>query len=163
MISENLKINLDLFYSKIEKTNYCWNWTCSLDNCGYGYFSIYVNGIKKAKKAHRIAYSLHHQNYDLIINSYDRNKTIGHTCNNKKCCNPDHLELITQDQNSTNASLDGLYQYGENHHKTKLSYENVLEIRSHNNPKLDKYFADKFNVSESLIQKIRYKKIRLRG
>ena len=61
---------------------------------------------------------------------------IGHRCNNKGCVNPTHLYLTTKKQNSTDASLDGLYRTDKNlpnfiHQvDTKVAYERYINGES---------------------------------
>lgn len=74
------KTEVDRFFSKIEKTESCWNWTASTAGGGYGT----VNIRKTNMPSHRVSWLI-------------SGKTIpeGHyvmsTCGNKRCCNPEHL------------------------------------------------------------------------
>ena len=113
---------------------------------------IVINGKRISKKAHRISYALENNRLDLL-EIFNRNEVVMHLCNNKLCCNPNHLILGTHHQNSSNALFDGLYKTGESHPSSKLTNEQVLLIK--NNPQKDLYYANLFNVSKSLIQKIR--------
>ena len=62
----------------------CINWTGSVNNSGYGTSS--------GKLAHRIAWSK--------ANGWiPKDMVIMHTCANRLCVNPDHLELGTQHEN----------------------------------------------------------------
>lgn len=79
---------MERFWSKVDKTDYCWNWTASLNEKGYGHFRF--NG--KTSKAHRVSYIL---TYGNILD----NLVIDHLCKNTKCVNPDHLEPVTQGEN----------------------------------------------------------------
>jgi hypothetical protein len=76
------------FYNKVDKTDTCWNWSGSINENGYGLFRF--NG--KTSKAHRVSYILKN-------GSIDANLVIDHLCKNKKCVNPDHLDLVTQKEN----------------------------------------------------------------
>lgn len=148
-------MNVELFFSKIIKTSGCWLWNGNVDRTGYGYFSLKINNKRTSKKAHRIAYALHTQQYNLLTEPYSPKVVIAHRCNNKLCCNPDHLEMTSAKQNSLDALEDGLYKTGEQHTSSKLTNREVALIRQTNNPKMDQKFAEQFRVSKSLIQKIR--------
>ena len=72
----------------------CWPWTGKIiDAKGYGYFSD-----KKKHRVHRLAWEL--KNGRPIPDG----KTIDHTCRNKICCNPDHLEAVSVEENSRRAA-----------------------------------------------------------
>jgi len=101
------------FWSKVEKTNGCWNWVAGTSN-GYGIFwfnKTYVG-------AHRISYQL---KYGIIPND----KVLDHLCRNPLCVNPDHLELVTDKENV----LRGAGPCAQNARKThcKRGHEFTLE------------------------------------
>lgn len=73
------------FWNKISiDDNDCWNWGGELDKKGYG--RVYLNSKH---------YRVHRQSYKLFNGSLDNNLNMHHICENKKCCNPDHLMQIT--------------------------------------------------------------------
>lgn len=76
------------FWSKVEKTEGCWNWTACLTHDGYGRFSLK----RKARLAHVISYL-------LSGNEIPDGMTLDHKCRNRKCVNPDHLEPKTGKEN----------------------------------------------------------------
>lgn len=76
------------FWSKVEKTSTCWNWTASDRGEGYGCF--WFNG--KNHQSHRLSY----ENSKGKITS---ELEIDHLCRNRKCVNPEHLDAVTKRDN----------------------------------------------------------------
>lgn len=76
------RINTDL--------SQCWRWMKSHSSAGYG--QLMIRGIPL--NAHRLSWWLHNGCPDM-----DRSEIIGHKCDNKTCCNPEHLENIPQGKN----------------------------------------------------------------
>ena len=66
----------------------CWVWTASRNSKGYGTFSF--DG--KTNCAHRFSYL-------LFKGKIPRGYAIDHTCNNKACVNPDHLDAVDYGEN----------------------------------------------------------------
>lgn len=84
--------------------NNCWNWTGAKNKSGYGYWT---KGLHQPMwRVHRLMWALTHNE------SMPRTKkafvVIDHICNNKLCCNPKHLQKITQSENiKRNPARDG--------------------------------------------------------
>lgn len=76
-ISERIKIN----------ENGCWEWQKSITRQGYGNF----------RKGGRIHLS-HRVAFEIYVGRIPDGLQIDHLCRNRSCCNPDHLEAVTQRQ-----------------------------------------------------------------
>lgn len=87
------------FWSKVEKTQSCWNWVGNINTNGYGAFTIGAND-KIAIAAHRWSYqSLHGEIPDGLA--------LDHICRNRACVNPDHLRPVTMKQNTEHQAPRG--------------------------------------------------------
>lgn len=81
------------FWAKVRKGDVCWNWTGAISSGGYGNF--YTGGGRAAARhvhAHRFA-------YELLIDPIPEGMCLDHLCRNRKCVNPDHLEVVTRGEN----------------------------------------------------------------
>ena len=76
----------------VEDANGCWIWQgpTSGDGRGGGYGRMSLNGQTVA--VHRVMFTHVH-------GFVPGKKQIDHTCRNRLCCNPDHLEMVTHKQN----------------------------------------------------------------
>jgi len=98
----------------------CIVWTGYKDVHGYG--QIRLDG--KWKKAHRV-------NYELMHGSIPFGLVIMHKCDNPSCINVNHLSAGTQKENilDMHAKNRANHARGENNEKSKLTAEQVIEIR----------------------------------
>lgn len=69
--------------------NGCWEWGHAIHSNGYGEFRHPSN---KFHYAHRFF-------YEFFIEKIPKGTVIDHLCRNRKCCNPYHLEVVTQKEN----------------------------------------------------------------
>ena len=130
------------FMKNVDKTDSCWLWTGGKSGSGYGKFN--VEG--KHWRAHRLMY-LHC--FGELINDLD----ICHTCRNK-CVNPDHLEQKSKSENNGDDKIrDGTLLRGEKHGSSKLTNEQILDIRSRIN-QTQQSIADEFGVRQAAISYI---------
>ena len=93
---EPTKEFIDRFWSRVQKDDGCWRWMGAHDTGGYGV--VKLDG--KTLRAHRVSYAI---NKGPLIDGL----VIDHTCSNRECVNPQHLEQVTQQQNMARANLPG--------------------------------------------------------
>lgn len=131
------------FFSRVEKTEYCWNWTGSKHKFGYGEFRI-----------GRTLFRCHRYSYEIHKGEIPEGLGINHTCDNPSCVNPDHLYAGTAQQNVT----DALNR--ERHTNRILTKDQVIQIRSLlKDPSLNPNKISKlFNVLPITIYNIRDRK-----
>lgn len=134
---------------RIEYNGECWDWTGTISS-SYGHASVKRHPVK----AHRLsfwAFKGEPLNQNFIL----------HTCNNKKCVNPEHLKEGTIRENILDAIRDGLVKpiplekstkKGSAHGRAKITEKDVLKIRSMAKYKIPyKKISEIFKVSESHI------------
>lgn len=138
------KNTIEDFWKLVDKTlspNGCWIWTGCKDNRGYGVFRL--DG--KTQKCHRIS---------KLGNTITK-LFVCHTCDNPSCVRPDHLFLGNHNDNMKDRDIKGRTLKGEFNAGSKLTEQQVLEIRNTEfGYLLIDQLATKYNVNPETIRRI---------
>lgn len=79
----------DKFMGYVSKqTNGCWDWCGTISKKGYG---VFWNGTKLV--------AAHRYSYEKVKCKIPDGLQIDHLCRNRRCVNPDHLEVVTLQEN----------------------------------------------------------------
>lgn len=98
----------------------CHLW-CAATNKGYGVIMVWVDGRKRMKQAHRVAYELKH---GAVPSHLD----VCHRCDVRRCLNLRHLFVGTRKQNIRDALNKGRMAGGRKKH-TSLLREHLRAVR----------------------------------
>lgn len=131
LISMNIPYSDDkfkaVFWSRVDKQSStdCWPWVAGRFQNGYGAISRF----HKTLKAHRLAFEMTH-------GPIPEAAVVCHTCDNPPCCNPAHLFLGSNRDNTLDCIAKGRYNAfkvphtrGEQRYNAKLSDAAVRAIR----------------------------------
>lgn len=80
------------FWAKVKKTDGCWLWTGKIDD-GYGRVNLRHEGKTHLYGVHRLMSAIYH-------GGVDKDVEVDHLCRIRHCCNPDHLEQVTTQENT---------------------------------------------------------------
>jgi len=80
----------DRFWGKVDASGDCWSWSASVGSHGYGQFRVW--GDRTMVTAHRMAWT-------ILVGPVPEGMTLDHLCRNRRCVNPDHLEVVTRGEN----------------------------------------------------------------
>lgn len=108
----------------------CWEWNLKLRPNGYAR----VTYKQKSYYAHRLSYMA----FNSVFLDFG-DSDICHKCDNRKCCNPDHLFRGTRIENMQDAMLKNRLSAGDRHSRlvrgeksgqSKLKEHQVIRIRA---------------------------------
>lgn len=122
----------------------CWTWVGAAHSSGYGQFSP---GKRGGLLSHRVA-------YELATGTDPSGMCVCHTCDNRKCVNPAHLFLGTLADNVADMVAKGRQARGEAVSNSKLTEEDIRDIRALSHILIQTEIADKFNISTAQVSRI---------
>lgn len=82
------------FFAKVDSSGACWEWTAGLDRDGYGVFATWDPETRRPGKCFA-----HRWSYEYWVGKIPEGLTLDHTCRNKACVTPAHLEPVTAEEN----------------------------------------------------------------
>lgn len=122
----------------------CWIYTGGKNHSGYGRVSM---ANERHARTHRIM-------FEHVNGPVDSKMDVCHKCDVPSCFNPDHLFLGTRKDNMKDAKLKGRTASCEKHWKTKLSNEDINEIKKLSGKISQNKIGKKFGVSQFLVSTV---------
>lgn len=126
-----------------KKTSTCWLWMLGKFNSGYGH--IKIDGINMGT---------HVASYRLFKGPIRKGLCVLHTCDVKHCIRPSHLWLGTRAENNIDMKKKNRHAHGEQHSISKLTEQDVRDIRKLGLNSHPEEIAIMYNVSVSCIASV---------
>lgn len=104
----------------VSDTDECVIWPFSSNNNGYGTFAV---GHKKWLAHRYVCFQSHGKPESECLEA-------AHSCGVRKCCNPRHVRWATAAENEQDKLDHGTTTRGERHGQSRLTEDQVLEIRN---------------------------------
>ena len=116
----------------IQGPDECWKWDTPARSGEYAAFWLGEN-----QQAHRVAFILSTDGYETLDDIPD-GKVVKHVCDNKLCCNPEHLSLGTQSENlqewvtrtrtPTDFSDDDVREIRRLYAETDMTHQDIADV-----------------------------------
>lgn len=100
------------FWAKVNRADGCWEWTAAIGNDGYGRF--FLNG--RTVRSHRLA-------YELLRGAIPNGLQLDHLCRVRSCCNPDHLEPVSNRENTVRGRAGDTHNHLKTHCPARHPYD----------------------------------------
>tara|TARA_Y100000034_G_C6781061_1_gene349128 strand:- start:325 stop:780 length:456 start_codon:yes stop_codon:yes gene_type:complete len=143
MNNQNKIIYLDRYVCVI-KTNGCHECVSHKPKHDGRYYSVKRNGK---------SYLLHRLIFEELKQSIPNGLILRHSCDNVLCVNPEHLLFGTHKQNAQDAVDRNRTLFGERNHLSKLTEQDIIEIRKSTKDKW--YLSEYYGVNERTIRDIK--------
>jgi hypothetical protein len=146
-------IDAERFWGRVERADpdSCWEWTRARFRSGYG--ALRNLETKQTVYAHRVA-------WELTNGAIEKGLCVLHRCDNRPCCNPNHLFLGTDADNVRDMDAKGRRRWmarpGIMNSSAKLTEDAVRQIRVEHREgrSSQRALARKHGVSPSAIRHI---------
>lgn len=114
----------DRFWSKVDQSGDCWEWTAAANRQGYGKF----------KARSYVLVPAHRHSWELANGPIPAGMYVCHRCDNPRCVRPDHLFLGTHQDNVTDMMAKGRHRYERGivaAHTALRSQGRVATVKTH--------------------------------
>lgn len=128
------------------RADQCWEWTSAIGSHGYGSGSFASNHVTSHTSAYR-----------AFVGEIPNGMHVLHRCDNRSCCNPDHLFLGTHVDNMDDMVGKDRQAFGVRKIKSaKLTELQVLQIRAAKAVQAE--IATEYGVNQSVVSRIKSRK-----
>jgi len=92
---------IDKIINRIQVISSCWKFHGSKSSAGYGY----IRHQGKNVLVHRFMYNFENPKFPL---DYDGINQLDHLCRMRNCCNPEHMEIVSNRENTIRGKISKL-------------------------------------------------------